>query len=159
MGSETQGAIQIIEKFYKDYFNGSQEKRRELSLPFSRSFKKLGDRNMVACKERSTVSEICGWNVGGDVYLDSQEFDTKLNFANSKFKIWSAGADRVSVSFNVYPSEKEKQKFYDRTISFRFIKEFDTWVVDDFFLRDGSVRQRMKKEIKILSKKSVNSDI
>lgn len=123
----------VIETFYKEYLNNFTNRyNNHLSLNFSKSLTVLMHENKKACSEK-VGTDVCGWNIDGDEYLDTQEQDPSITFKNAKFKFTNPQKGIVMVTFNVYPSikNKEVQLFYQEKIQFKLVQENHQWVVDD----------------------------
>ena len=137
------GAVDTIRAFYQDYLDHQQHSR---DPALSQAFLQARSQNQQACRQYATG--VCGWGADSIPYLDSQEVDPGLRFANARFRIQETAPGRVRVRFNVYPSLKHgKEPFYDKTITYKMIRENGRWVVDDLAYRDGvSVRRKMEQE-------------
>lgn len=138
------GAVDTIRAFYQDYLDHQQRSPGEPA--FSQAFLQARNQNQQACRQYATG--VCGWGADSNPYTDSQEADPGLRFANARFRIQETSPGRVRVRFNVYPSLKHgKDPFYDKTITYKMVRENGRWVVDDLAYRDGvSVRQKMAQE-------------
>jgi len=139
----------VIENFYKEYLNNlSNRYNNHLSLKFSKSLYAIMQENKKACSEKAGT-DVCGWNADEDEYLDTQETDPNLTFSNAKFKFTCPQKGIVNVTFNVYPSMKDKEAllFYQKKIQFKLLQENQQWVVDDmvYIRKDAneSIRQKM----------------
>ncbi|HLY96468.1 MAG TPA: hypothetical protein VKO66_04570, partial [Sideroxyarcus sp.] len=83
----------------------------------------------------------------GDEYLDTQEIDPNLSYLNSRIRFKLIKPNLVQVRLNVYPSIKDANGYYDRTITYKVVNENGNWVVDDVMYSDGvSTRQKMADE-------------
>ncbi len=95
------------------------------------------------------VNGPCGWGVDSDEYLDTQEIDPLLNYANSGIAISEAKPGTVQVKLNVYPSEKDASGYYLRTITYQMTREGGAWVLDDIVYTNGiSARKQMADDRK-----------
>jgi hypothetical protein len=139
-----------IEAFYRGYLDNRG--KRTAGLPFSESLDALLRRDEETCKAKAGTDQ-CGWNAGGDLYLNAQEIDPLLKFANSSFTIAEPSPGTVDVSFNVYPSLKKQKAYYDRSIRYQLIEEGGKWVVDDMILGKDSLRRQVEREIKSLGER------
>lgn len=138
-----------IEAFYRKYLGSA---KKELNLPFSRSFRALQKEDTAACK-KFAGSDICGFGADGDVYLDAQDFDPKLTYASAGFKATEAEPGKVTASFNLFPNDKASGDENKRTIVFAMVKEKGAWVVDDILTRGESARKQLRDEISSWQKK------
>ena len=148
------GPVDTLRAFYQRYLDLDHRpnavQKAAVSppkLPFSKRFNAEVEENArVRCKDSDGP---CAWGDDMDEYLDTQEIDPLLRYANSGFEIKELDARTVQVRFNVYPSETdEKSKaFYTKLITYRMISEGGRWVVDDLAYRDGVwVRAQLAKE-------------
>lgn len=149
--------MQTVENFYRGYLDSFAAKQvtsqRQLAETFfSKSLIKVWQDNLDACKQKGGT-DICGFGADGDIYINSQEYDPKLNYENSNFRVFNFKEGFVEANFNVYPSVLKAGKadpFYDRRIRFYMIQENDHWVVDDMAYVEAagpvSMRELIKKE-------------
>jgi hypothetical protein len=148
--SSESAPIDVVRDFYRkyiEYINLNSGKSPRPHIAFSKQFQAALNRNRYVCDNYATG--ICGWQADGDEYLDSQEFDPNLTFANSGITFRSIGKDIVLVKLNVYPSapDDNDKKFYLREIEYKMIYENGTWVVDDIIYKpSGSSRKAIEKE-------------
>ena len=144
----SQSPAATVRTFYEAYLGNDAGKtptaaRSEIAM--SKSFSEAIRRNAEIC--RKYVEGPCGWGADGDEYLDAQETDPKLTYESSGITIKEIRPDTVQVKLNVYPSIKDAKRFYDRTITFKMVREKGAWVVDDVASTDGtSARKRMAGE-------------
>ncbi len=141
---------EIIFNFYKSYFSYLQSKSTTPGpdLAYSTSFNKLFNYNMALC--RPFPDEICGWGSDSDIYLNAQDYDDNLTIENTHFTITETPQHVITVSFNLFPSEKPDQND-ERIISYNMIYEQNQWVVDDIIYDNkSSSRQDMESENKSL---------
>lgn len=147
-GSESKNAVETIQDFYKRYLSYSYHKTPNVKRPLmimSKSFSKAVKKNNEVCA--AYVSGICGWGADEDEYLDTQETDPKLSFQNSGIKFIEIAPNLVQVKLNVYPSEKDASGYYDKTITYKMVREKGSWVMDDITYADGvSLRKKMAIE-------------
>jgi hypothetical protein len=140
--------IDVVRDFYKKYMEYIHAEKRNSAAPriqFSKQFQRSIDRNLFVCE--NYASGVCGWQADGDAYLDAQEIDPNLTFANSGIRFKSIGKDIIEVKLNVYPSEKAYKDYYSREIKYKMIFENGAWVVDDIIYKDsGSSRKAIEKE-------------
>ncbi len=114
-------------------------------MRLSKAFQDEIKKNTDACARY--VSGPCGWGAEGDRYLDAQEIDPHLRYQNSGITIREIRPRIIQVKLNVYPSMKDAGSYYDRTITYRMVKENGSWAVDDVAYADGiSTRKRMAEE-------------
>ncbi len=143
----SQGAKEIVDSFYKDYLSGSMSsKNKKPEMAFSENFKGMIEKNAQVCKEKAG-GDICGWQANGNAYLNSQEYDPKLDYKNSGIKVTEPETGKVNVKMNIYPSQKGSGEFYDRNITFIMIQEKGKWVADDIVYGDKSSRKTIQEEI------------
>lgn len=136
----------IIFNFYKSYFSYLHSKSTAAGpdLAYSTSFNKLFNYNLALC--RPFPDEICGWGSDGDIYLNAQDYDDNLTIENTHFTITESPQNVITVSFNLFPSEKPDQHD-DRIISYNMIFEQNQWVVDDIiYEHKSSSRQDIESE-------------
>jgi hypothetical protein len=151
--SNPASAVGTIEIFYRKYLgSGGRDRAKAPALPFSKSFQALLDADFEACKKKAGT-DVCGWGTEGDVYLDAQEFDPELSYANSGIQLSEPKPHWVRVKLNVFPSSKKDRAFYDRVIDFIMIREGGVWVVDDVVTGTLSARKQIADEIVSASKK------
>ncbi len=141
--------VDTIHTFYRRYLDTPDRYSGRGDVPalvYSKKFRAaLNEHRRVCCKDEDGP---CGWGDDTNEYLDSQEIDPLLRYANSRFEIKALDARTVQVRFNVYPSEKDEKGFYDKLITYRMINEGGQWLVDDLSYRDGvSVRAQLAKEM------------
>jgi hypothetical protein len=140
--------IDVVKDFYKkyiDYIHTEKKNSIKPRIQFSKQFQKALERNRDVCDNYATG--ICGWQADGDEYLDAQETDPNLTFANSGIAFRAIGKGLVEVRLNVYPSEKTNKNFYLREIKYKMIIENGIWVVDDIIYKgSGSSRKTIEKE-------------
>jgi hypothetical protein len=145
---ESLSALQTIDNFYKKLLNYNNHETPNVPRPklkFSKSFSSEIEKNKEICKNFATG--ICGWAADSDEYLNTQETDPLLNYENSGIKLKEVSPNTIEVKLNVYPSEKRDKNYYNRTITFKMIKEGEVWVADDILYGEGdSSRQDMEKE-------------
>jgi hypothetical protein len=138
-------AKKTIQNFYKRYLNCVHYPaitRPSTKLKYSRVFSAAIAKNRAICKKYS--DGVCGWADDGDVYLNAQDYDPKLNYKNSGFKLEESPFHRVTVSFVLFPFSKEKSP---RNITFKMILEQGIWVVDDiFYENEKSAQQQIDEE-------------
>lgn len=73
--------------------------------------------------------------------------DTDLNYLNSGIKFVEIERNVVQVKLNVYPSVKDANGYYDKTITYHLANENGDWAVDDVMYSDGeSTRKLMAAE-------------
>jgi hypothetical protein len=139
-------ATETIQAFYTGYLNyRATPDTKHPVIAMSKSFAKAVTKNANICAAYAT--SICGWGADGDVYLDTQETDPELNYANSRIKISEVKPNWIQVKLNVYPSDKNENGFYDKTITYQMVKEEGRWQVDDVMYADGiSTRKKMADE-------------
>jgi hypothetical protein len=99
-------------------------------------FNKTVKENAKICAEY--ISGPCGWGSDGDVYLDTQESEPNLSFQSSGIGFTEIKPNLVQVKLNVYPSVKDATGYYEKTITFKMIKENGRWVVADVMYADGA---------------------
>lgn len=148
-------AKSTVEDFYRVYLGKNfakayDGKSKKPSFPFSKSFRALIEKNKKICAKQE---DVCGWDADGDVFLNSQETDPKLSFKNSGIRFSEKEPGRISVHLNVYPSQKEEAKSYDRDLVFVMIRENGRWVADDIFEGTKSSRKMIQEENKLYEKK------
>ena len=139
----------LITSFYMKYIKNMPNRyETRLSLKFSTSFNALIEEDKKVCSEKAG-SDLCGLDVDKDVYLDTQEQDPNLTFENAKFQVSNPKKGIINITFNVYPSmkDKEAQLFYQKKIQFKLIQENHQWVVDDIVYFRGDVTKSTRKEI------------
>jgi hypothetical protein len=140
--------IDTVRDFYKKYFEYLNPKKQNLPKPrikLSEQFQKSIDKNSYVCE--NYASGVCGWQADGDAYLDAQEIDPNLTFANSGITFTATEKGSVKVKLNVYPSETAAKNYYSREIKYKMILEKGAWVVDDIIYKDsGSSRKAIEKE-------------
>lgn len=143
--TELKTAHETVREFYQHYLNFNSQATPNLPSPklkFSKTFDKAIDKHNAICEKY--VDGICGWGAEGDVYLNTQETDPKLNYKNSNIKITPTSGNIINVELNVYPSEKNTDGYYIRIINYKMIQENGIWVADDIIYKDGiSSRKRM----------------
>lgn len=150
--AKVQTPREIIEQFYQQYIEASTPtQRKEMSLSFSRSFHKLTSDNERLCREKAGT-DVCGWNTSGDIYFDSQEYESMMTIKSSNLTITEITPTKINVRLNVYPSVKAKDGRYERDITFIMLKEVSTWVVDDILYKDKSLKKRISDENEYLKK-------
>lgn len=145
---EPLSALQTIDNFYKKLLNYNYHKTPNAPRPklkLSKLFSFEIEKNKEICKKFST--EICGWAADSDEYLDTQETDPILNYKNSGIKLKEVSPNTIEVKLNVYPSINDEKNYYNKTITFKMVKEGEDWVADDILYGEGgSSRENMKKE-------------
>ena len=135
-GAEPTTAIETLRDFYKSYFRYLSRGTPNVkgpTLAMSDAFSKAAKKNREICTTYST--SICGWASDGDAYLDAQEIGPKLSLVNTGIKFVEIKPGLVQVSLNVYPSYKDAA--YDRTITYKMVREKGRWVMDDVMYSDG----------------------
>lgn len=95
-----------VEDFYKKYLMHGVSRENKTHFAFSKSFHQLIHDDKKVC-ETNPAGEICGWDAHGNVYLDAQEYDSKLTYENSGFTAKEEKPGQVLVNMNVYPSQKK----------------------------------------------------
>lgn len=140
----------IIFDFYQKYFLylHGEGKKTQPELTYSKSFNELLRRNEKLCEPYR--DEVCGWGTDADVYLNAQDQDDNLTIENSHFTLNEAPNNVVTVSFNLFPSQKTEQNGHS-VISFKMIYEQSHWVVDDIIYDESSARQQMRSENELLT--------
>lgn len=148
--AKSKTALETVESFYKEYMPLTALRGKKPSLTFSKSLKKLDKREAALCKD---ADGLCGWNAGGDPYLNAQESEPKLTFEKAGGTVTEEEPGRVRVKMNVYPSLPENKAHYERDILFVMKKERGKWVVDDIiYSPEDSARGRMNREIESMLK-------
>jgi hypothetical protein len=146
--SESKPSIKTIQDFYIRYLNDDNRKMPNIERPpiaMSNSFREAIEKNARICA--ANVIGPCGWGTDGDEYLATQETDPGLNYLNSGITFIEIEPDMVQVKLNVYPSAKEANGYYNKTITYKMVKENGNWVVDDVSYSDGiSIRKVMEDE-------------
>lgn len=140
-------AKETIEAFYKKYLAQIHVAQTAVMPPFSKAFKKAWDENTELCKKYGE-GDICGWAADGDPYIDAQDFDDKLTYANSQIAYREDKPDTVAVSLNLFPSDPKLAKQSTRTITYKMVQEDGKWMVDDILDNGGkdSARKAMAAE-------------
>ena len=141
-------AIEVIQDFYIRYLSYDHDKTPNVKRPIiamSKSFYEAVNKNAQICAAH--ISAPCGWGADGDEYLDTQEIDPNLSYLSSSIRFKSIKPNLVQVRLNVYPSVKDANGYYDKTITYKVVNENGSWVVDDVMYSDGvSTRQKMADE-------------
>jgi hypothetical protein len=138
---------EVVRTFYETYLDnlGNPAVKPKPDMPFSVEFRNAIEEHEKVCK--LYASGICGFGANGDIYLDSQEYETGLTLINSGFHVAQGADGVVTVKLNVYPSIPTKDGYYDRQVSLKFILESGAWVVDDLWYADRvSWKVRMRQE-------------
>ncbi len=138
-------SIELIENFYRQYLAADNQGKLSMHLPFSESFQHMIEQNNQLCQEKAK-EDVCGWASDGFVYLNIQEVDPALNFANSNFKISSPSPTIVDVEIDIQPSAKRNTEYSKRKFRYLMKLEDDRWVVDDVLQNGVSARQLMQEE-------------
>lgn len=145
--AEESSAKKVIGDFYKNYLNYLNAKvarKHKPVLRYSQAFEQAIKNNHAICKKYS--EGVCGWAADGDEYLNAQDFDARLNYETSGFKITEVSKQQIQVEFNLFPFEKERQR-YTRKILFKMLQEHRQWVVEDIVYEgEGSARQQIEEE-------------
>lgn len=137
-------AKETIEKFYRAYIAEVVKQRPlNLNLPFSRSLNAEINQADGICKKHSDGP--CGWGADTDPYLNTQEKDPKLTYQNSGITIVELKPGTVQVTLNVYPSDHDNPKYYDKKLVYKMIHESNQWVVDDL-LYWGTITTRKGRD-------------
>lgn len=137
--------VNTLTVFYEAYLN-----KTKTPILFSKELASLVSENSKVCRKYSRGDEMCGFGVNGDIFLDSQEIDPKLNFKKSQFKATLTKPEYVDVSFNVMPDYKDSNA-YVRTLQFKVIQVEKLWQVDDIVYPDSkppSMRKAITEENK-----------
>ncbi len=139
-------AKNVVEEIYQSHLvKMNTAKPLPTNLVFSASLAKLMKENDQLCK-KNAGTDICGWNAHGDILLNAQEVDPKLNYTNSKITISEKKNGIVQVSLNVYPSLKKHKKAYDRSLTYLMVQENGGWVVDDIDYHTQTLRKQINEE-------------
>jgi hypothetical protein len=146
--AELKTAHETVREFYQHYLNFNYQATPTAPSPtlkFSNKFNEAIVTHNAICEKY--VDGICGWGAEGDVYLNTQETDPKLNYKNSNIKITPTSSNIIHVKLNVYPSEEDTDGYYIRVINYKMIQENGIWVADDIIYEDGiSSRKRMEDQ-------------
>lgn len=141
-------AVATVQDFYRRYLSFDYFKTPKTTRPtlrFSRAFLQEVDRTAAVCKKHEEGP--CGWGADGDEYLDSQEVDPALTYANSEISIVATAIGRVRVQLDVYPSAKDAGDYYRKVITYKMVRERGSYVVDDVAYSDGiSMRKKLVNE-------------
>jgi len=140
-------ALETVEQFYRSYLSLANNKPRDTHPPLSKAWQELVAKNEEVCRKKAG-SGVCGVYSHGDVYLDSQEWSTDLNFANSGFRADEITPGKIYVRFMLFPHYREAQMKGSRTLTYLMVEEDGRWVVDDIVMRNRSTKQSMRDEIK-----------
>jgi hypothetical protein len=151
VAAKSQSAAQVVENFYADYIGKFLRKKNRPSLPFSKAFQALIDKNSSVCKEKAGT-DICGYGAGGDIYFNAQEIDPHLTVKSSGLKVIEPIPGDVHVKLNVFPSSRGSKAgdisdYYYRHMIFKMIQEEGRWVVDDI-LTTSSSRKEVEDQTK-----------
>ena len=137
-------AKETIEKFYRAYIAEVVKQRPlNLNLPFSRALNAEINQSDSVCKKYADGP--CGWGADNDPYLNTQEKDSTLTYQNSGIKITELKPGTVQVTLNVYPSDRDNPKYYDKKLVYKMIQENNQWVVDDL-LYWGTITTRKSRD-------------
>lgn len=136
-------AESIIWSFYQHYLQRLGDPPRERpALRMTSDFASEIEKNLELCAKHA--EGICGFGTGGDIYLDSQEYEIPISSCSAGVRVSESRAGWVEVTLNVYPSLADTH--YDRHITFRMLKDQTGWAVDDILYSGVSARQKIHTE-------------
>ncbi len=139
----------LITDFYEEHFSDPQNSQ----APLSSSLTKLNLETEEICKIKAK-NEICGWMSQGDPFLDAQDYSDKLTLKSSQFKAEQLRANKIKVSFNIFPDLANKDQA-QREITYLVIKEKNLWAIDDvIYNKNRSARKTLIETQKRLEEKS-----
>jgi hypothetical protein len=165
--SSSPGPVAFITRFYRDYLNASTEPARRKLQSYERFFSgsaaALLERDERECAAK-VHDGICGFGADGDVFLDAQESDPRLDFGRSGFSAKLAAPGVVEASFYLWPAHQEGR----REMRFLMVQNGGDWRVDDLIVKNDrgafdpaeSMRAQIAKEIASIteSAKDLNDD-
>lgn len=145
---EHKSALATVQDFYARflaYYHEQTPGSPRPEMTFSKAFQTEIAKTAEACRKYGEGP--CGWGSGGDEYLDAQESDPALTYANSGITFREIAPGTIRVRLNVYPSQTDAGNYYLRTITFRMLKRQGAYVVDDIIYADGpSSRKQLSEE-------------
>jgi hypothetical protein len=143
-------AIATVREFYTRYLGYDYSKMPKASRPtiaLSKAFLAEVEKTEAACKQYGEGP--CGWGADGDEYLDTQEIEPGLSYSSSRMTIREISPNTVQVRLNVYPSVKDAGDYYQKTITYKMVRENGSFVVDDIAYTDGiATRKKLSEERK-----------
>lgn len=134
----------VMTRFYDSYFRAKESTRPA----YSESFAELLSENAEVCREIADATEVCGFGVDVDPFLDAREANTQLNLETAKFFAKDAGQGVVDVEFDLRPPERSQ--YHHRKIRYVLKVENGRWVIDDIQYGTRSARAFMLNEIQEL---------
>lgn len=136
-------AQSIIWSFYQQYLQRLEDPPGERpALRMTSDFASEIEKNLEICAKHA--EGVCGFGTGGDIYLDSQEYEIPINSCSAGVRVSESRAGWVEVTLNVYPSLADPH--YDRHITFSMLKDQAGWAVDDILYSGVSARQQIHAE-------------
>lgn len=149
---EPKTAVATVRDFYQEYLAYSFAKTPKAPRPaiaWSKAFFAEITKTATLCRKYGEGP--CGWGADGDEYLDAQEIDPALSYANSRITISEISPGTVQVKLNVYPSIEDAGDYYQRSITYKMVKENGAYAVDDIAYTDRvSIRKKLSEERKQL---------
>lgn len=128
---------ETVTELYRDQFRTKGDLYYDQSQAFfSASFREASAWNRLMC-DRYAGTDMCGWDSGRMLFLDTQEVDPALNFETARFRTVVDADHTVHAYFNVYPSLPKHDPYYDRHLTYVMIPEGGRWVADDMCWQTG----------------------
>ncbi len=153
---QSSGQIDFVTQFYKKYLDATRgDSILSDRSVLSQSARNLLDSNRIIC-ERKAGTDVCGFDADGDMFLNTQEIGSNLNFTTSSFTAKSVSSDCIEVSFTVWPGIRA---YYDKKLRLTLLHERGQWRIDDIawpddkgiFKPENTMRFAIKKEIEFYS--------